>query len=130
MLDRKATLKLTSVLLALPLIAFADVNTYQNNQAQALQNAAARFDMNKIQEQQQQINQDNALAARIYDVTGIPSWRSLAFIRNSRTDQGVNEQLLINELDNYLIQNNHNKTTKLQKHIIERYCLQFSNLKK
>lgn len=111
----KVTSKLIRLLCLLPTISFADVNGYQNNQAQAIQSAKYRFDMNKIQEQQEQINQDNALAARIYDVTGIPSWRSLSFIRNSRTSQGVNAQVLIDQLDAYLLHNNHNRLSINQK---------------
>lgn len=114
MLDSKVISKLIKLVWLLPAISCADVNSYQNNQAQAIQNATARFDMNKIQEQQEQINQDNALAARIYDVTGIPSWRSLSFIRNSRTPNGVNEQLLVEQLNSYLLQNNHQKLTEYQ----------------
>lgn len=111
----KVTSRLIRLLCLLPTISFADVNSYQNNQAQAIQSAKSRFDMNKIQEQQEQINQDNALAARIYDVTGIPSWRSLSFIRSSRTTQGVNAQVLIDQLDAYLLHNNHNRLTTNQK---------------
>lgn len=129
MLDSKVISKLINLVWLLPAISLADITSYQNNQAQALQNATAHFDMNKIQEQQEQINQDNALSARIYDVTGIPSWRSLSFIRNSRTPNGVNSQALIDQLNAYLLQNNHQKLTEYHKNQIIQFTQSTSQMR-
>lgn len=121
---RSVTLKLISlvvIILTQSIMVYADdfnlVNP--NNQNDAIQNAMKRIDINKIKEQQDQINKDNVLAARIYDATSIPSWRNLAFIRNSRVSGKISKQLLITQINTFLVSNGHNELNNHQRQLIE-----------
>lgn len=102
-------------------MAYADDSSLvnPNNQNEAIQNAMKRIDINKIKEQQDQINKDNVLAARIYDATSIPSWRNLAFIRNSKVSGKISKQLLLTQINTFLISNGHNDMNNHQKQLIE-----------
>jgi hypothetical protein len=82
---------------------------------QALINARSKVDFNKVKEQQKQQNKDNQLAIKISEITGIPSWRNIVFIRQSRNGNEIDANLLIVSLDQYLIQNNHSELNSTQK---------------
>lgn len=121
---KNATLKLISlgvIILTQSAMAYADDSSLvnPNNQNEAIQNAMKRIDINKIKEQQDQINKDNVLAARIYDATSIPSWRNLAFIRNSKVSGKISKQLLLTQINTFLISNGHNDMNNHQKQLIE-----------
>lgn len=102
----------------LSIIAFfvnADSTIDQQEQInQALINARSKVDFNKVKEQQEQQNKDNQLAIKISEITGIPSWRNIVFIRQSRNGNKIDFNLLINLLNHYLIQNQHNELTNKQ----------------
>lgn len=85
---------------------------------QALINARSKVDFNKVKEQQEQQNKDNQLAIKISEITGIPSWRNIVFIRQSRNSNKIDSKLLINLLNQYLTQNTHNELTIKQKNKI------------
>lgn len=96
-----------------------DISIYQQSIAQqALANATSKIDLNKIQQQQVQQNKDNALSARIYEITTIPTWRNLIFIRQSRVGNSVNPELLIKQINDYLIQYNHPQLTTHQQSLL------------
>lgn len=96
-----------------------DISIYQQSIAQqALANATSKIDLNKIQQQQVQQNKDNALSARIYEITAIPTWRNLIFIRQSRVGNSVNPELLIKQINDYLIQYNHPQLTTHQQSLL------------
>lgn len=121
---RSVTLKLISlvvIILNQPTVAYADDSSLvnPNNQNEAIQNAMKRIDINKIKEQQDQINKDNVLAARIYDATSIPSWRNLAFIRNSRVSGKISKQPLLTQINTFLVSNGHNELNNYQRQLIE-----------
>lgn len=81
---------------------------------QALINARSKVDFNKVKEQQEQQNKDNQLAIKISEITGIPSWRNIVFIRQSRNGNKIDSSLLINLLNQYLTQNQHKELTHWQ----------------
>lgn len=98
------------------LISYADPTIDQQEQInQALINARSRIDFNKVKEQQEQQNKDNQLAIKISEITGIPSWRNIVFIRQARSGNKINSHVLINSLDQYLLQNNHLQLDNTQK---------------
>lgn len=97
-------------------ISNADPTMDQQEQInQALANARGRIDFNKIREQQALQNKDNQLAIKISEITGIPSWRNIVFIRQSRNNSKIDVNSLIVLLDQYLIQNNHSQLDSSQK---------------
>lgn len=81
---------------------------------QALINARSRIDFNKVKEQQEQQNKDNQLAIKISEITGIPSWRNIVFIRQARNGNKIDPDMLIKLLNQYLVQNQHNELTHKQ----------------
>ncbi|HRG61645.1 MAG TPA: hypothetical protein PLP75_01360 [Burkholderiales bacterium] len=96
-----------------------DISIKQQSIAQqALANATSKIDLNKIQQQQAQQNKDNVLSARIYEITTIPTWRNLIFIRQSRVGNSVNPELLIKQINDYLIQYNHPQLTSHQQSLL------------
>ena len=96
-----------------------DISINQQSIAQqALANVTSKIDLNKIQQQQAQQNRDNALSARIYEITTIPTWRNLIFIRQSRAGNSVNPELLIKQINDYLIQYNHPQLTSHQQSLL------------
>ena len=121
MYDKKVITKLISLtLIFVRFNCYGDVlSNSQSYQDQAIANAAKHIDINKIRIQQQQINQDNAMAAKLYSITNIPSWRSLSFIRVSRVNNIVQYNLLINSINNYLTQNKHPQLSFEQKRLIQ-----------
>lgn len=123
MYDKKVTLKLISMLLAIIHCGYCAeiINNNQNSQEQAIANATKHIDINKIRLQQQQINQDNAMAAKLYSITSIPSWRSLVFIRASRVNNVVRYELLVNSINDYLAQNKHPQLSLEQKRLIQQF---------
>lgn len=122
---KNATFKLISITAIVGMqvmTAYADnscSSNNPNNQNDAIQSAIKRIDLNKIKEQQDQINKDNTLAARIYEATSIPSWRNLAFIRNSRVSGKISKQILLTQTNTFLVSNGHNELTIHQKQLIE-----------
>lgn len=94
----------------------------QYNQEQAIAKARNKINIDKIHEQQKQINQDNAMSARIYTITEIPSWRSLSFIRDSRVNGSVNVDTLINVVNQYLSQNKHPELSLSQQSKLKKEC--------
>jgi uncharacterized membrane protein len=118
MYDKKVTLKLISLLLLVIYYGYC-TEIINNNQEQAIANATKHIDINKIRLQQQQINQDNAMAAKLYSITSIPSWRSLAFIRASRVNNVVQYELLVNSINEYLAYNKHPQLSSEQKRLIQ-----------
>lgn len=84
---------------------YADSISY--NQDQMIQSAMKKIDLNKIQEQQRQVNQDNQLSAKIYQITSIPSWRSHVFISKARINNKLDSNILIEQINKYLSSNNH-----------------------
>lgn len=97
-------------------ISYADPTIDQQEQInQALINARSKIDFNKVKEQQEQQNKDNQLAIRISEITGIPPWRNIVFIRQSRNNNKIDADSLIVLLDQYLIQNNHSQLDRSQK---------------
>ncbi|MFM2392740.1 MAG: hypothetical protein RLZZ546_722, partial [Bacteroidota bacterium] len=44
----------------------------------------------------------------IYQNTGIPTWRSLIFIKNAMVNNKLDNDLLIKQLNHFLITNGHN----------------------
>lgn len=121
---KNATLKLINIVvinLAQLTMVYANDSSLvnPNNQNEAIQNAMKRIDINKIKEQQDQINKDNVLAAKIYDATSIPSWRNLAFIRNSKVSGKISKQLLLTQINTFLVSNSHNELNNHQKQLIE-----------
>lgn len=86
----------------------------QYNQEQAIEKARNKVNIVKIREQQKQLNQDNAMSAKIYSITSIPSWRSLAFIRDSRVNGNINVDMMIKVINLYLSQNHHTELTSHQ----------------
>lgn len=123
MFGKKVTLKLISMLLAVAHCGYCAeiINNNQSSQEQAIANATKHIDINKIRLQQQQINQDNAMAAKLYSITRIPSWRSLAFIRASRVNNVVRNELLVNSINDYLAQNKHPQLSLEQKRLIQQF---------
>lgn len=96
-----------------------DISINQQSIAQqALANVTSKIDLNKIQQQQAQQNRDNALSARIYEITTIPTWRNLIFIRQSRAGNSVNPELLIKQINDFLIQYNHPQLTSHQQSLL------------
>lgn len=96
-------------------ISYADPIMDQQEQInQALINARSRIDFNKVKEQQEQQNKDNQLAIRISEITGIPSWRNIVFIRQARNGNKVDSTKLVNLINQYLIQNKHIPLNKVQ----------------
>lgn len=120
MYDKKVITKLISIVsIFVSVSCNADVlSNSQSYQDQAIANATKHIDINKIRIQQQQINQDNSMAAKLYSITNIPSWRSLSFIRASRVNNIVQYDLLINSINDYLTQNKHPQLTLEQKRLI------------
>lgn len=93
-----------------------DINVNQQSIAQqALANATSKIDLNKIQQQQAQQNKDITLSAKIYEITTIPTWRNLIFIRQSRIAGIVNPDVLIKQIDDYLINYSHPELSISQK---------------
>ena len=88
---------------------------------QALINARSKIDFNKVKEQQDQQNKDNQLAIKISEITGIPSWRNIVFIRQSRNGNKIDSSLLINLLNQYLQQYEHHQLNEPQKKSIIAY---------
>lgn len=96
-----------------------DISVNQQSIAQqALANATSKIDLNKIQQQQAQQNKDNALSAKIYEITTIPTWRNLIFIRQSRVGNSVNPELLIKQINDYLTQYNHPQLSTHQQSLL------------
>ncbi len=110
------------LLILLTLIAstsYADPIMDQQEQInQALINARSKIDFNKVKEQQGQQNKDNQLAIKISEITGIPSWRNIVFIRDARDNNQINQGVLVQLLDEYLLQNRHPRLNDTQKKLI------------
>lgn len=111
---RKDISKFSSVILLLMFSYCCNADSISYNQDQAINSAMKRIDLNKINEQQQQTNKDNALAAKIYETTSIPSWRSLIFIHNAKNNGNVNSDTLITYINQFLQNNNHDKLNSNQ----------------
>lgn len=125
MCEKKGISKLIKGSFLLVLLSYSiscnadDISIKQQSIAQqALANATSKIDLNKIQQQQAQQNKDNALSARIYEITTIPTWRNLIFIRQSRVGNSVNPELLIKQINDYLIQYNHPQLTTHQQSLL------------
>ncbi len=125
MCEKKGISKLIKGSFLLVLLSYSiscnadDISIKQQSIAQqALANATSKIDLNKIQQQQAQQNKDNALSARIYEITTIPTWRNLIFIRQSRAGNSVNPELLIKQINDYLIQYNHPELTTHQQSLL------------
>ena len=125
MYEKKGISKLIKGSFLLVLLSYSiscnadDISIKQQSIAQqALANATSKIDLNKIQQQQAQQNKDNVLSARIYEITTIPTWRNLIFIRQSRVGNSVNPELLIKQINDYLIQYNHPQLTTHQQSLL------------
>ncbi|AUR52047.1 hypothetical protein [Aquella oligotrophica] len=96
-------------------LSYTDPTMDQQEQInQALINARSRIDFNKVKEQQEQQNRDNQLAIRISEITEIPSWRNIVFIRQARNVGRIDAIKLINVINQFLIQNEHPKLNQTQ----------------
>ena len=125
MYEKKGISKLIKGSFLLVLLSYSiscnadDISINQQSIAQqALANVTSKIDLNKIQQQQAQQNRDNALSARIYEITTIPTWRNLIFIRQSRAGNSVNPELLIKQINDFLIQYNHPQLTSHQQSLL------------
>lgn len=98
-------------------ISWADTTMIVNNQPsnqQAIANVATRINPTNIKHQQSLQNQETQLAMSIDEITHIPTWRSFILIRNSRINEIISPDILIQKLNTYLIQNNHPALTSYQ----------------
>lgn len=121
MYDKKAILKLTSVLV-LSCTVYAEQLPFNNANTtayeQGIQSAQQRISLDKIREQQQQTNQDNRLASQLYAITNIPNWRCMGFIHAAKVNKVVNSDLLIKNINTFLSSNGHASLTNLQEKLI------------
>ena len=119
--EQKGILKVNKVLITILTLSsassWADTAMIVNNQSsnqQAIVNVAARINPAQIKHQQSLQNQETQLAMYIDEITHIPTWRSLVLIRNSRVDNQISSNLLIQKLNSYLEQNKHPILTSVQ----------------
>lgn len=108
---------LTLILSLSGAVSWADTGLLVNNQPsnqQAIANVATRINPAQIKYQQSLQNQETQLAISIDKITGIPTWRSFVFIRNSRVKDVISSDLLIKKLNSYLVKNNHPILTNKQ----------------
>ena len=98
-------------------VSWADTAMIVNNQPsnqQAIANVATRINPAQIKHQQSLQNQETQLAMYIDEITHIPTWRSFNLIRNSRVNEKISSDLLIQKLNSYLAQNKHTVLTSSQ----------------
>lgn len=86
----------------------------QNSYDQAVQNAKQRINLDKIRQNQAETNRDNALAAKLYNITGIPSWKNMEFIYSAKVNNQINPVLLVQSINNYLIDYRHPQLSNSQ----------------
>ena len=92
---------LISLLLCINSFCYADLAWYQQQQEDVVAASQNKYTPEMVENQRQQKLKANIAAARIYEITGIPTWRNYQFLNQSKTNEELVKNINVYLSTNY-----------------------------